>query len=97
MDDTTTSITATTPSASTVGQSVTISYGVSADAPGSGTPTGIVTVSDGTSQCTGTVAAGNCAIVFTTAGTHVLTASYGGDTNFNGGSSTRPTSMSPRR
>ena len=46
-------------------------------------PGGNVTVSDGTSTCTGTVAAGQCNLVSTTAGSKNLTATYIGDTNFN--------------
>ena len=41
-----------------MGQAVTVNYSVAVNAPGSGTPTGNVTVSDGTQSCTGTVAAG---------------------------------------
>ena len=57
----------------------------------SGTPTGNVTVSDGTQSCTGTVAAGTCSITFTTPGAKSLTATYAGDTNFNGSASTPAT------
>jgi hypothetical protein len=55
--NTVTSITADAPDPSAVGQPVTVQYSV-APATGSGTPTGTVTVSDGTTSCTGTVAAG---------------------------------------
>jgi hypothetical protein len=82
--DTTTTITSDTPDPSTVGQAVTVSYTVVANAPGAGTPTGNVTVSDGTDSCTGTVAAGQCTITFTSAGPKTLTATYSGDSNFNG-------------
>ncbi len=80
----TTTITADTPDPSNVGQAVTVKYTVTA---GAGTPTGNVTVSDGTASCTGTVAAGQCDITFASAGNKTLTASYGGDTNFNASSS----------
>src|SRR5258705_4751504 len=43
-----------------------------------------VTVSDGTVNCVGTVAAGSCALTPTTAGAKTLTATYGGDATFNG-------------
>ncbi len=82
--DTTTTITSDTPDPSTVGQAVTVSYTVVANAPGAGTPTGNVTVSDGTDSCTGTVAAGQCTITFTSAGPKTLTATYSGDSDFNG-------------
>jgi hypothetical protein len=47
-----------------------------------GTPTGNVTVSDGTVSCIGTVAAGSCTLTPTTAGVNTLTATYTGDANF---------------
>jgi len=53
-----------------------------AKAPGSGTPTGTVTVSDGTQSCNGSVAAGSCSITFSSAGARSVTASYPGDGNF---------------
>ncbi len=81
--DTTTTITSDNPDPSVVGQSVTVQYGVSVNAPGGGTPTGNVTVSDGTLSCTGTVAAGQCSITFTSAGARTLVASYAGDANYN--------------
>jgi hypothetical protein len=81
--DTTTTISSDNPDPSVVGQSVTIQYGVSVTAPGAGTPTGNVTVSDGTQSCTGTVAAGQCSITFTSAAAKSLTATYAGDANYN--------------
>ena len=89
--NTTTTITSDSPDPSVVGQAVTINYSVAAVAPGTGTRTGNVTVSDGTQSCTGTVAAGTCSITFTTAGAKSLTATYAGDANFNGSASTPPT------
>jgi hypothetical protein len=58
-----------------------VSYGVSATG-GSGTPTGDVTVTDGSHSCTGTVAAGQCSITFTSAGSTSLTATYAGDATY---------------
>jgi Ca2+-binding RTX toxin-like protein len=58
-----------------------------APAAGGATPTGTVTVSDGTDSCTGTVAAGQCSLTFTSAGTKNLTASYTGDGNFSSSTS----------
>lgn len=81
--DTTTAITADTPDPSIVGQAVAVNFTV-APAVGGGTPTGNVAVSDGTTSCTGTVAAGQCAITFTSAGARSLTATYMGDSNFGG-------------
>ena len=83
-----TGITSNTPNPSVAGQSVTVNFNVLATAPGSGTPTGNVTVSDGVDSCTGTVAAGTCNVILTTVGTRTLTATYAGDSNFNGSSGT---------
>src|SRR5207248_5761792 len=66
---TTTVITGQSPNPSTVGQAVDFTFAVTATAPGSGTPTGTVTVSDGTQSCSATVGAGNCTIAFTSPGT----------------------------
>ncbi len=83
--DTTTTITSDNPDPSVVGEAVTVNYTVAVTAPGAGTPTGNVTVTDGTVSCTDTVAAGSCTLTpdFTTPGAKTLTATYEGDTNFN--------------
>jgi uncharacterized cupin superfamily protein len=81
--DTTTGITSESPNPSVVGQAVTVAYSVTVNSPGSGTPAGSVTVSDGTVSCTATVAAGSCTLTFTSAGPKTLTATYAGDNNFN--------------
>jgi uncharacterized repeat protein (TIGR01451 family) len=86
--DTTTAITSDAPDPSVVGQPVVVNFTVSVDAPGVGTPTGNVTVSDGTASCVGTVAAGTCTLTPAAAGAKTLTASYAGDGNFNGSSDT---------
>ncbi len=86
--NTTTTITADTPDPSNPGASVAVSFTVVANSPGAGTPTGNVTVSDGVDSCTGTVAAGTCNITLNTPGLRTLTATYAGDTNFNGSSDT---------
>jgi hypothetical protein len=71
---------------STFGQTVTFSAVVSAVSPGAGTPTGTVTFKEGTTVLgTGTLsgaATATFSISSFTAGTHVITASYGGDANF---------------
>jgi Bacterial Ig-like domain (group 3)/IPT/TIG domain len=86
----TTTTTAVTSSANpaTTGQAVTFTATVRAKSPGSGTPTGKVTFSDGSSQL-GTAKLGiNGTAEFTTsalaAGSHAIAASYGGDQNFTG-------------
>src|SRR5205807_4499024 len=80
-----------TPNPSTYGQTVTFSTTVSATAPGAGTPTGPVTFFDGsTSLGALSVNAGGVAQIIITsalaAGNHSITASYGGDGNFLGSS-----------
>src|SRR5262249_5735836 len=85
--DTTTAITNDMPDPSKVGQPYTVSFTVTVNSPGAGTPTGNVTVSDGAASCTATVAAGSCSLTSTTAGSKTLTAAYAGDSNFNGGTS----------
>src|SRR5207247_2515485 len=78
---TTTTITADAPDPSTVGELYTVNYTVAATAPGSGTPAGTVTVTDGTAICTGTVAGGSCLLASLTPGTKTLTATYAGNAN----------------
>lgn len=80
--DTSVSITNRSATSSQSGQGVTVSYGLSVVAPGGGTPTGNVTISDGVDSCTGTVAAGSCTINITTVGDRTLTASYAGETRY---------------
>jgi len=81
---TTTALTAT-PNPADFGQSVSMKATVTPVAPGAGTPTGKVTFQDGTTALA-TVSMSNAAATFTTsslaAGTHNLTASYSGDSNF---------------
>lgn len=83
--DTITTVTSDDPDPSTIGQSVVVTYTVTSTG---GTPTGNVTVSDGSASCTGTVAAGSCTLVLTSSGTKTLTATYAGDTKFLGSSGT---------
>ncbi|MBI5031535.1 MAG: Ig-like domain repeat protein, partial [Chloroflexi bacterium] len=80
--NTTTTITAHMPSPSIIGAVVTVNFAVTVNAPGGGTPTGNVTVTDGTVQCTASAASGGCQMLFTSTGTKTLTASYPGDANF---------------
>jgi hypothetical protein len=81
--NTSTSITSDSPDPSSAGQAATVNFTVT----GTGTPTGNVNVTDGVDGCTGTVATGTCNITLTTQGARVLTATYVGDSNFNGSTS----------
>jgi hypothetical protein len=94
--DTTTNITLDDPDPSTPGQVVTVNYTVTVNAPSSGTPGGnvVITVNDASGDtCTGTVATGTCNLTLTTAGAKTLTATYGGDTLFNGSADTEAHSV----
>jgi len=84
---TTIAITADVPDPSVFGQSVAITFSLSVNAPGSGTPTGVVTITDGTQSCTATLPSTTCAIAFTSIGAKTLTAQYGGDSNYNSATS----------
>ena len=84
---TTTTITSDSPDPSNVLQVVTVGYSVVAVAPGGGTPGGNVTVTDGVSSCTGTVAAGSCPVTLALLGARSLTATYAGNANYTGSAS----------
>jgi hypothetical protein len=78
-----TAITADTPDPSTPGQTVAVSVTVS----GAGAaPTGTVAITGAYTNCTITLSGGigSCNVVFNTAGTETLTATYNGDTNYAG-------------
>ncbi len=92
--NTTTNITGDAPDASLSGQNVVVNFTVAAVGPGAGTRTGNVTVTDNVdllATCTGAINAagtGTCTLALTTPGSHVLTATYSGDANFNGSADT---------
>jgi subtilisin family serine protease len=79
---TATTLTAHDPAPSTPGGAITVRYSVAVNAPGAGTPTGAVRVTDGVDSCTATVAAGRCTLSLATVGARTLTAAYAGDGNF---------------
>jgi Bacterial Ig-like domain (group 3) len=84
LDATTIKLSSSTGS-SVYGQSVTFTATVSANSPGSGTPTGTVTFMDGsTSLGTGTLSGGvaTFSISTLTVGSHSITGVYSGDANF---------------
>jgi YVTN family beta-propeller protein len=78
---TTTRITGISPNPSIVGQPVTVSYSVTINGLSSAVPgTETVRVTDSTgASCTGTVAAGSCALVPLAVGPDTMTATYSGD------------------
>jgi hypothetical protein len=87
---TTTTINSVSPEPSTVGSSIQVFYTVAAVAPGAGTPTGGVTVSDGSGgSCTADATTGSCSFIPVALfpGQITLTAAYAGDGNFNGSTS----------
>jgi VCBS repeat-containing protein len=73
-------------------QAVTFTATVSVAAPGAGTPTGTITFSDGATSLGGATPDSTGSASLTTSslvvGTHTITASYAGDTNFNASTST---------
>jgi hypothetical protein len=88
MASSTTTVTGTNPSSTVVGQPYLVSFTVAAAPPAGGTPTGSVSVSDGTgATCTGAAPSGSCSLASTTAGTKSIVAIYAGDANFAGGAS----------
>ncbi len=76
---------------SVFGQAVNFAVNVTAAAPGTGTPTGTITFSDGSASIGTATLDSTGAASFTISslavGTHSINASYGGDGNFNSGSS----------
>jgi hypothetical protein len=81
---TTTKILSTVPNVAVVGQPVTIVYDIATP---NGSPTGSVSVGDGSASCTASVAASQCALTFRAAGQYTLTATYSGDSTFVGSQS----------
>ena len=85
---TTLSIRSDDPDPSTAGTAVRVRYRVES---AGGTPSGSVrVVSDDGAGCTATVAQGECTLSLTTPGARTLTATYAGDTQFEGSSATAP-------
>jgi hypothetical protein len=90
LGNTTTTITGDSPAPSGLGQPVTVSFTVAPVAPAVGTPTGVVTVADGSgATCAATLPSSSCSLVPGASGTLTLTATYSGDALFGGSSGTR--------
>src|SRR5439155_5954095 len=82
----TTTTVASSANPSVFGQSVTFTATVAVVAPGAGSPSGTVTFLDGATTLGSGALSGSTATFSTSAlavGSHSITASYGGDTNFN--------------
>jgi hypothetical protein len=84
---TTTQLTDDAPDPSDFGEPVTFAFSVTPNAPGSGTPTGLVTVSGNGASCQADATVGSCSLVPTAVGTRNYTASYAGSADFNSSSS----------
>lgn len=92
---TTTTITSVSPNPAAVGSPVVVSVSVTGSTNVSA-PTGTVTVNASTGENCGpvSVTAGGCTLTFQSAGVRTVTATYSGDTNFAGSSTTSSVSVS---
>jgi hypothetical protein len=81
---TTTTLVSDLPDPSLQGAAFIVTATVAAVAPSTGTPAGSIVVGDGVDSCTITLPATTCNLTLTTAGARMLTAQYGGDSNFTG-------------
>ena len=100
--NTTTSITSVSAEPSIVGFPYTVNIRVVRSG-STGQPSGTVAISDGSVSCTtasvsgtGGTSTGSCSLTSTTAGAKTLTATYAGDSNFNGGSGTTSHTVSKK-
>jgi hypothetical protein len=86
--NTTTTITSDIPDPTVTGQAYSVNFTMTSNNGSTPTaPSGTVTVSDGTDSCMAAVASGTCTLTSTTPGSKSLTATYAGDSNFNGSTS----------
>ncbi|HEU4647517.1 MAG TPA: Ig-like domain repeat protein [Gemmatimonadales bacterium] len=84
---TTAAIRSIAPAKGTALTPVIVTFAITADH--GGTPSGSVSVSDGTDGCTATVAAGECEFTPTTGGDKTIAVSYGGDARFEASRATK--------
>lgn len=84
---TTTAIVIHTPNPSVAGSPIAVTVGLAVTAPGAGTPTGTITVSDGSAICGIALPTTSCNLTPSSAGAKTLTAAYGGDAHFSGSNS----------
>jgi hypothetical protein len=93
--DTSVVINSDNPDPSLIGTAITVNYTFSiTNAPSSPTvPSGNISISDGVDTvgtCSASLGTNNCTITLNTSGARTLTATYAGDSNFNGSSDTEP-------
>ena len=81
--DTSLTITGHSPDPSLPFQAVTVSVQLMVVGPGGGTPHGSIDIGDGVDSCMIPEGASSCDIVLTTRGPRTLTATYGGDGDYN--------------
>jgi hypothetical protein len=93
----TTTTLSSTPNPSVFGQGVVLTVAVTASGGGAGIPSGVVTIHDGTTVLGAVTVdgAGKAALTVSSlaVGSHSISASYGGDSNFNGSSTTGATGV----
>jgi Big-like domain-containing protein len=85
--NTTTQLQGDAPDPSVFGEPVTFTFSVTANAPGSGTPTGMVTVSGNGASCQADATVGSCSLVPTAVGSKNYNASYAGSADFSASNS----------
>ncbi len=85
---TTTAITSHAPEPSVVGTPISVQVAVTVTPPNTGTPGGMVVVSDGVDSCTVTLPANSCALRPTNTGVRSITATYSGNADFGASAST---------
>lgn len=96
--DTNTQISAVSSDPATSGVPITVSWSVSPQAPGGGTPGGTVTVTavGGSESCTATLPSAGCSLTLIGIGPRTLIAQYGGSPHHNGSQGTRPITVARR-
>lgn len=92
--DTAVQILSDTPDPSAPGQSISVSVSLGVLAPGAGTPSGDVLITDGSASCSFTLPQLSCALIPKALGATTLEARYLGDANFNASTDTEAHTIS---
>ena len=82
-----TTLSVTGPARVRINTPATYTIALAAVAPGGGTPSGTVTVTSGANSCTVTLPATTCNLSFASLGSRTITASYVGNANYSGATS----------